>query len=163
MRRFKVLIFLLFSLFQGILNAQQITGKVVDENKEEAIPSSNIVINPGNYGTFTNSKGEFKFEKLPAGKYKLVISVVGFKTRNIDIEVKDNDSLDLTIKLQPDNKKIDEVLILGNYRQLEIIKHPEREPVSLMPSISSVSKSHGFWVAYLNFLRVAKSNSCHSY
>ena len=122
------------------LIGQQISGKVYGEEKGDPVKSANIVLQPGNYGTITNSNGEFRFESIPVGKFMLTVSMVGFKTKKVDIEVLEGKTTSQNIALLSDISKIDEVTVLGNYRQMEIMEYPLREPVSLMPAISKISE-----------------------
>lgn len=134
-----LLVCMMVFIVQTII-AQQITGMVVDEKSGEKLSSVSLVINPGEYATVTTDTGEFQFKNIPAGKYKLSISMVGFLTQTKEIVIRENTNEKFSIQLVQDNKRIDEVVVLGNFSQSRIIENPVREQASLIPALSNVSE-----------------------
>ncbi len=59
-------------------------------------------------GTATNENGNFKLE-LASGQAVLTVSLIGFETREISVRDRHN----ITITLQPDLKKLNELIVLG--------------------------------------------------
>ena len=82
-------------------------GKILDENKQP-MPGVNILFKGTLLGTVTDASGEFSLNR-PAGASTVIVSMIGYKTREIEIEDKDN----ITVYLEPDVKKLDEVVITG--------------------------------------------------
>ena len=72
------------TVLNGIVKSKQ-TGKV--------IPNVNIVVEPLKIGTVTDKDGKFEFYKLPSGKFKFVFSHVGYKTYELEVDVKKEKSL----------------------------------------------------------------------
>ncbi len=71
----------------GGLNAQiQISGKVND-NKGQPLSGVNVYIKSSYEGGSTNEKGNYNFNTTLSGKQILVVSFLGFKTVNQDIEI----------------------------------------------------------------------------
>ena len=71
------------------MNAQSISGKLVDE-KNEPLAYANIVLQQAD-STFVNGqtsdeKGGFRFSKVSAGDYRLVISSLGYQTMYVDLQ-----------------------------------------------------------------------------
>ncbi|MGQ7870928.1 TonB-dependent receptor [Sunxiuqinia sp. sy24] len=135
----KRLIVFFIASFPAVMLAQSVSGIVISEDEGKVIGEANVVVSPGNYGTATNANGEFKFNTLSNGNYKLTVSMVGFISESVNLQIKENKNTELTIRLQPDNRKIDEVTIRGNYSQTELIENPGRELTSLMPAVSKVT------------------------
>lgn len=54
-----------------------LSGKIVDSESNEALPSATVFINNTTYGTTANEKGEFSL-RVKAGKFELVVSMVGY-------------------------------------------------------------------------------------
>ena len=83
-----ILVFSIFLLSTITLTAQQqmrgsISGNIVEKSSNQPLEFANVIlknINDSTYfqGTITGSKGEFKFDKLSFGDYKLVYSFIGF-------------------------------------------------------------------------------------
>ncbi|WP_346709780.1 SusC/RagA family TonB-linked outer membrane protein [Phocaeicola salanitronis] len=93
----------------SVLSAQQnrsISGKVVDENGEVLIGVS-LLVKGTTIGTITDFDGNFSLE-VPENA-TLVVSYVGFKTQEFKVEGR----TDWTIKLESDNKVLDEVVVVG--------------------------------------------------
>ena len=72
-----------------IMQAQSISGKLVDE-KNDPLAYANIVLQQAD-STFINGqtsdeKGGFRFSKVSAGDYRLVISSLGYKTIYVDLQ-----------------------------------------------------------------------------
>lgn len=77
-----LLLFIFFGLLQNSFG--QLTGKFVTE-KDQPIPFATILLlNPADSslvkGSLTSEKGDFKIENIPAGKYILRFTGVGFQT-----------------------------------------------------------------------------------
>lgn len=72
---------LFFLLFTACAYAQpSITGRVVRADNGEAIQGSSVFITNTSRGTVSGADGSFELHQVPAGKYELVISSVGFET-----------------------------------------------------------------------------------
>lgn len=81
----RVLLFTFFLLNQNITFGQTIiSGKVLDE-KGISLPGANIFIKGSFDGTSSDTSGEFTFETSESGDQLLVISMMGFKTRELPI------------------------------------------------------------------------------
>ena len=84
---------------------QTIRGKVLDE-EGEGLPMASVLVVGTKQGTTTSAKGDFTL-KLPAGKTQLLIRYVGYKEARVT--AKDG----MTIRMEPDAKMIDNVVITG--------------------------------------------------
>ncbi len=120
-----------------MLAQHSISGKIQESENGSVIESVNIILIPTKKGTVSNSKGQFEIKNISNGSYKLKVSMVGFITQNIKIVI-DGKSIKQNILLTLDNKKIDEVKVVANYRQLELIENPTIEQASVMSTISTI-------------------------
>lgn len=94
-------------------NDIQVTGKVIDENKEPLIGASVIVRNTGGLGIITNGQGEFH---IKAQAYKtLIFSYIGYQSQEKVIKPTDNvSSLVINVQLKPNRENsLDEVVVTG--------------------------------------------------
>ncbi|RJP72020.1 MAG: TonB-dependent receptor [Ignavibacteriales bacterium] len=116
MKRSAVIIFLFF--LNGIIFCQgySVSGTVIDSLEGEPLFKANAIISDTSGsmidGSFTNTKGIFKVDKLQKGSYRLSIEFLGFKPfkRNIVI---DKNSVDLkTIRLIPTSIQTEEINIV---------------------------------------------------
>jgi iron complex outermembrane receptor protein len=88
-------------------NEKQIKGRVTDENGNP-LPGVNILIEGTRKGTLTNLDGDYNIA-FPTGKSQLVFSFVGYLSQTISVTGKDL----INVRLLPDNKKLDEVIVVG--------------------------------------------------
>lgn len=91
--------------------AQSIKGRVEDEKKEPIIGAT-VIIDGTKKGSFTDAKGTFEIKDVPVGKYKIKISSLGSNTAYKEVEVTANGAF-LNIQLKEDQKKLDDVVVVG--------------------------------------------------
>ncbi len=97
-------------LFFFTANAQKpLKGIVLDADKATPIPKASIFLNNTSIGTTAGDDGRFEL-LIPAGRYELIVSSVGYTTGNQPIS--DADATDfLTIKLQLKAPEMEAVII----------------------------------------------------
>ncbi len=113
----KLLLFVSMLLCCCIAFSQErtITGKVTDETNKGPVEGATVRIKGANSAVSTNSQGVFSI-KAPAGNVTLVISFVGYATKEV---IADASSSDLSVTLSTDSKQLGEVVVtaLGIQRQ----------------------------------------------
>ncbi len=100
--------FLLFFVAFSIKAQYTLSGKVTGENNE-ALAGANIVIADTYMGTGTDKNGEFLFQQLKQGKYRLKISFIGYEKMAKTIHL--NKDTFLSVKLNPTSVMADEVIV----------------------------------------------------
>ena len=97
---------MLMALFMSVTSfAQGIKGTVIDENGEPVIGATVSDKNDTKNGTITDFDGNFTVN-VKAGQI-LVISYIGYETREVAAQN------GMTVRMQPDNKVLDEVVVVG--------------------------------------------------
>lgn len=136
--------------------AESISGMIFNLRTLERMENANIVLKEKNIATTTNSIGKFNFPNLDKGDFTLNCSYVGFEEEEIKVTV--NSSEFVTIYLEPENPKVNEVIItdtraktgttpatFSNFSNEEIaLKHNVRDlPVliSELPSLDFYSET----------------------
>ena len=100
------ILMMLMALFMSVTSyAQGIKGTVIDENGEPVIGATISDKNDAKNATITDFDGNFTVN-VNAGQ-TIVISYIGYETQ--EVAAKNG----MTIKLQPDNKVLDEVVVVG--------------------------------------------------
>jgi len=89
-------------------SAQNLQGIVLD-NEEQPLAFASIYVKGTSTGTSTNMQGRFSLN-LAEGTYEISIRYVGYQTKNISIEVKEQDIF-LSIYLVPESLVISEVVV----------------------------------------------------
>ena len=88
-----------------------IRGIVLDEDGQP-LPGASVVVLGTTIGAGTNADGEFTVILRKPGKQTLQISFVGYKSKNIEASTSSNKKY--TIRLNPSDNFIDEVVITGS-------------------------------------------------
>jgi hypothetical protein len=70
-------------------NWGSVEGRIVETTDETPIPGVTVVVQGTNYGTATNEEGQYAL-RLPAGRYLLRFSAVGYQTRTDSAVVQSN-------------------------------------------------------------------------
>jgi outer membrane receptor protein involved in Fe transport len=150
-----------FTFLINVLSQSTINGTITDEETGKGISFANISINQ-NRGTVSDENGKYTFENIKAGDYVLQISYVGYESLRKKINVKENEILDLQIKLKPASIIAEDVVITAtkteNYikdipvrinlispRQIEAIPaQTTDELLNLVPGIN-INRSFGIF------------------
>jgi TonB-dependent starch-binding outer membrane protein SusC len=93
--------------------AGSVTGRVLDAQTGEPLPGANVLLSELNRGGATDIDGRFTVPGVEAGTYNLVTSYVGFVTNRRNITVAAGQDLDLTVRLEPDLRGLEEVVVTG--------------------------------------------------
>ncbi|MGD1895240.1 MAG: TonB-dependent receptor domain-containing protein [Cyclobacteriaceae bacterium] len=99
-----------------------IRGQVVDEAKQP-LPGINLQLLGTAYGKASDVEGNFSFDNIPTGNYRVRASGVGFITYEQDIELAEKPTM-LTIRLEPDIMALDQVEITEKSVSSEIRASP---------------------------------------
>ena len=104
-----------FLLAPFFLFAQQkyaLTGSVVEKGST-AIPGASVFIEGTTMGTQADANGLYTLKNIPAGRYRLVASLVGYVPKMIFIEVPGKITV-YNFTLEEDNKTLAEVRVVGS-------------------------------------------------
>ena len=111
-------IFFLFLFITPFVQAQQavVYGYVSDSATSEKLPGVNIVAD-STKGVATDAYGYYSLN-LPAGPHVLNYSFLGYKTQQITIQLTENDSLGIDIRLKSKSVMLDMAVVsAGRYEQ----------------------------------------------
>src|SRR5665213_2527720 len=73
-----ILSFLLILLFTTA-HSQTLKGKIFDARTGEPMTGATVILEPAHYQTTVQLDGTFTFRGLPAGKYSLTTSMIGYQ------------------------------------------------------------------------------------
>ena len=113
------IIFLLIAILFGVIAKAEpkgniISGHVIEDGTEENIAFATVLIVETGEGTVSNEQGRFEFSNLPAGKYNVRVSAVGYRTLTKEITVSREYASIVHFSLQIDNVAIEEVVVSAN-------------------------------------------------
>jgi hypothetical protein len=88
-------------------------GVVINKNTKEPIVAA--LVNVVQYGLWnvTCKEGKFCFKNVPADRIDLIVQVLGYKTRQISLDIKENQAYDLKLELEESTFGIKEVTVVA--------------------------------------------------
>jgi len=109
--RYRLLWTLWLSSWCCLLAAQTpLTGKVIAADTKQPIPAASVFLSNTSIGTVTDSKGLFAINRIPTGRFDLVVSCIGYETQVQTIGSNQVPN-SLLISLRPKAKELDEVVV----------------------------------------------------
>ena len=136
MKRFYLLFLFLLPALLAFSQKYTISGYIKDKASGEELIGANVVVKDGNIGTTTNAYGFYTLS-LPAGKYEIVYSFIGYTEITEVIDLKANKSI--SIQLESSAIITQEVVISGEKKaniedsKMSVIKLPV-ETVKALPA-----------------------------
>lgn len=93
----------LWSLPKALLSVDQtISGFVKDESNGETLIGVNVYIKGMSIGSVSNKSGYYIIHNVPGEQLTLIVSYIGYETREIVLTVKPNESKVLNVALKPE-------------------------------------------------------------
>lgn len=127
---------ILFMMTTGLLMGQEtgmLTGRVRD-SIGDPVDLANIAILGTQEGTMSNVDGTFKLE-VPAGRsYTVVISCVGYITKQFAIRLEAGETQERTLSLQRDIRALMEVSISARQERASTFQRIDIEDLNYMPT-----------------------------
>lgn len=115
------LIFFLIGLSITTASAQStgiIKGQLTDLLTKENMIGASVLVKGTALGAATDIEGNFTIDKVPAGRYSVVISAVGYKTTEIlDITVEPDKTTLLNTTIATDQQNLQEVVVRAQRKQ----------------------------------------------
>ncbi len=122
---------------QGIGN---IGGTIIDSLTTQPIENAEILIPKVGKATISDANGFFEVKNIASGYYKVVIKHLSYRSKEKNVELKDGQSLNLTILLSPEIKSLNEFIITQNSeREYLISKLPYIQTTMVQSQIKTSS------------------------
>src|SRR5699024_1019093 len=120
----KTFIWLLASILPLIGFSQE--GKIAGTVKDSkgTIPFTDVILLGEDIGAVTDENGNFEIDHVPEGHYTLEVSYMGYDTYKKQISVSKNKTTELTVVLENNGQKLNEIVITGVTRQTSIRENP---------------------------------------
>lgn len=93
---------------QGVAS---LSGYVVDSTTKETLIAATVGIKGTKLGAFTNKSGFFSVKNIPAGKQTIVVSMVGYERKEMQINFTEKESKTLTISLVPQDTRTGDIVV----------------------------------------------------
>lgn len=116
-----VMVFVFLILLCHSSFAQDLKGRVMASGKP--LEFAMVQIKELYQGVVTDSLGRFEFQKLPHGNFTLQIGLLGFQTRQVEVEVPSKGE-ELTLELIPSEATLDEIVVSGTLQEVSRMNSP---------------------------------------
>lgn len=108
----KELIFFIFFIFAANIYGQgTIQGVVTDSLTNDPLVGANIYLSGTSIGTAVNNEGEYRITRIPYGQYSVRISYIGYKPKEISLNINSDNVFELNVQLVQDIIEGEEVII----------------------------------------------------
>ncbi len=91
-----------------------IYGHVVDKHSREHLPFMTIALKGTTLGTATDATGHYFLRNLPEGKFVVVVTAVGYKTQELEVDLRKGKTLEINFEVEEDQVSLDEVVVSAN-------------------------------------------------
>lgn len=93
----------------------KVSGRILDEQTKLPVESVNIFIANSLVGTSSNRNGYFEIDKIPPGRYNLIISHLSYENQSISADIKKNKIFQVDLELHPKPIEFPEIDISDLY------------------------------------------------
>lgn len=97
--------------------AQQINGLVTDAKTKETLVGAIVAVEGTQQKAVSDADGRFVLQGLKRGRNTLSIKYIGYKPGRVEQNIVNNETLTLTINLQPDEQQLKEVTVTAVERK----------------------------------------------
>jgi len=95
---------------ETVASDSHIFGHVLNK-KGDHIAYINVSLKNTTIGTITDATGHYMLKKLPMGKHTVVVSGIGFKTKEQEVVISEDKSIELNFEVEEDALNLDEVVV----------------------------------------------------
>jgi len=121
MKNFFTVIFLSLFLCAQSQEISSLVSGTVKDNSGKPLPFASVFIEGLKLGVLTDDNGQFTIEKIPLGKYNVIVSFIGYTTQSKAIEIIENSSnIKLSYILKENIENLDEVNVNGKSKETQI-------------------------------------------
>ncbi|WP_143307497.1 TonB-dependent receptor [Chitinophaga vietnamensis] len=114
-------------------------GRVVDFETSQPLPGATVQLEGASYGTATDDKGFYELKHLPAGRYAIVVSYIGYqRSRQAAVEIDANRTRNLDIKMQAGKSLEAVVVTAGPHRVKPVTYSTDREIINEIRGANAV-------------------------
>jgi len=88
-------------------------GNVIDSTSGKPLAGVNIFMSGTTIGTATDPDGQYRLKRIPLGNQRLVVSIIGYGKKTVDISIAPGESRIIDFKLKPVVYELPEIFV-GN-------------------------------------------------
>ena len=111
-------------LITGLAYAQNNTIAGTISDNSETVPFANIYLKGTKIGTSTLEDGSYVLKNIPAGTYKLQVSILGYQDFSTKVTFKNNEDKTLDITINPASEQLEEMVVTGTLKAVSRSESP---------------------------------------
>ncbi len=139
-KNYFTLLIMLSSLLAWSQNTTTLSGKITDA-KSTAVSKASVYLLNTNFGVSTEEQGDFSIGNIPAGKYTVQASAVGYATITKNIVLTAAKTEALNIQLNASSRQLDEVVVSAQKKEESL----QNIPVSITAISSKQVQEFRLW------------------
>ena len=109
----KIFITCILFIPYSIFATGQLKGTVTDSLTSETLVGANLILEGTSIGAATNIEGNYTINAIPPGTYTIKCTYIGYKSKEVKINIEDEKSLKLNFALTEDIVQGQEVVVTG--------------------------------------------------
>ena len=117
-------LYFIYFLITGLAYAQNNTIAGTISDNSETVPFANIYLKGTKIGTSTLEDGSYILKNIPAGTYKLQVSVLGYQDFSTKVTFKNNEHKTLDITINPASEQLEEMVVTGTLKAVSRSESP---------------------------------------
>lgn len=147
-----VVSFLVFGSAAAIAQDNSVKGFVYEESTGEPMMFTNVYLKGTTYGGSTNENGYFNINRIPDGKYTLLITSVGYDTISETVNLANGQSVNRKYYLKETSQKLETVTITAD--KIEARTETKTSVISVTPKTITKIPTVGGQADFAQYLQV---------
>ncbi|RYY59703.1 MAG: hypothetical protein EOO05_12455, partial [Chitinophagaceae bacterium] len=90
-----------------------IEGRIIDRSGGEPMAGVSVTISGYEGGVVSDKQGRFRLPGVKPGRYYLVVSMIGYSSQGIDVEVREAGYLNVPVEMNAGKYSLDEVVVVA--------------------------------------------------
>ena len=151
-RLFFTTLFVLFTAYAAVAQDNSIKGFVYEESTGEPMMFTNVYLKGTTYGGSTNENGYFNINRIPDGRYTLLITSVGYDTVSEVFNLSKGQSVSRKYYMKETSQKLETVTITAD--KIEARTETKTSVITVTPKTITKIPSVGGQADFAQYLQV---------
>ena len=151
-RLFFTTLFVIFAAYVAVAQDNSIKGFVYEESTGEPMMFTNVYLKGTTYGGSTNENGYFNINRIPDGRYTLLITSVGYDTISEVFHLSKGQSINRKYYLKETSQKLETVTITAD--KIEARTETKTSVITVTPKTITKIPSVGGQADFAQYLQV---------
>lgn len=117
-----ITVFLFASSSYSQQQENSLYGKIT--GPDGAVPFANLLLQPGDHGAASDENGNYSFESLADGAYRLQVSALGYHTITREVTLKAGERRQLNLQLSANSQELEETVVTGTLKPVSRLESP---------------------------------------